>query len=108
MQQPEIVDYEFRLDGEVYNVAADFTFKESREYREIVRDLTGDPTIQPIEAPAQDRLPAMVTVIKRRTDPDYTPEQALEDYKFDDLVFEVKVEKDGKKRPTRARAASSS
>lgn len=92
--QPE---YEFCLDGQTYDVEEDFTFEEQRAYRDLVRELAGDPELNHRFADAIDRLPAMVTIIKRRTDADYDVEKALSDYKLPDLLREKKA------RPTKAR-----
>lgn len=89
LKQPEL---ELHVDGEKIDLDT-FTFAEMDEYRRLVRESAEDPDIHPDLAAPQDKWPAMVTVIKRRTDPDYTLEQAKQ-LKRSDILREVK-------RPTR-------
>jgi hypothetical protein len=83
------------VDGKCYT-DDDLTFREQRTIRSLLRELMEDPLFDPLDAAQADLMPAYVCVIKRRTDPGYTVEQAL-DIKPSDLA---KPEK--KARPTRA------
>jgi len=78
---------ELVLDGEVIDTD-DLTFREHREMRRILReDILEDPTadVDVETLPLSDFLPALVLVIKRRTDSGYTLDQAM-DLKLSDVV----------------------
>jgi hypothetical protein len=61
----------------------DLTYREQRDMREFVRNLA--PEHDPDQAGEQDVIPALIAVVKRRTDPEFTLEQAL-DFKPSDLA----------------------
>jgi hypothetical protein len=65
------------IDGEEYDLGTDsLTFGEQRKVRRYVRELAEDPDLDLGDAALMDVLPAIVTVIKQRTDASFTPDQA--------------------------------
>ena len=70
-------DRQIIIDGQSYT-ADDLTFREQRELRTQIRELLGDPAANVDDAAVMDFIPALVYVIKRRTDPKYTIDQALD------------------------------
>ena len=88
------------IDGQLYTFD-DLTFAEQREARDAARRLAPDG--DPDEAGVMDVLPAFVWVVRKRTEPDYTLEQAL-DLKPSDLEPPA-PKAEGAKRPPRKRAA---
>lgn len=91
------VEYEVHVDGELVDMDM-FTFKEQDEYRSLVRESAGDPTLRLLMAENIDRWPAMVTVVKRRTNPDFS----LADAKSLTAADILRPEGSGA-RPTRGR-----
>jgi hypothetical protein len=74
------------IDGDVFELSdADLTFREQIKLRTFIRDLSGDPSLQVTDAMIVEFLPALVAVIKQRTDHSYQLEQAL-DLKYADVV----------------------
>lgn len=73
---------EIHVDG-VQAKVADLTFAEQRKMRDLTRQLAPDGDVE--EAGEQDVIPALITVIKQRTDESFTLEQALT-YKPADLA----------------------
>src|SRR3954447_5523115 len=69
---PEAAVY---VDGKPYTLD-DLTFRELRDVRQIVRDLTGNPEAGIWEGDDIDFFPALVTVLKRRDDPAFRVEDA--------------------------------
>lgn len=69
------------IDGQAYTMD-DLTFREQRQFRDFVRELA--PGGDPDEAGEADIVPAMIVVVKRRTDEAFTLEQAL-DFKPGDV-----------------------
>lgn len=65
------------IDGKHHQVA-DLTFKEQRLVRALVRELAENPELEIEQANNLDVIPALVTVVKRRAEPDYPVERALE------------------------------
>lgn len=68
------------IDGVPYTID-DLSYREHREMRSIVQGLVpsdGDISADPADAAEADFIPAVITVIKRRTDPDFSVDQALE------------------------------
>jgi hypothetical protein len=65
------------IDGVPYNVS-DLTYGEQRELRKLVLELAPDSLTDMYEADDADFVPAVICVIKRRTDPDFSINQALE------------------------------
>src|SRR3712207_5494549 len=63
------------VNGERFTLD-DLTYREQREMRTITAQLAPDGDVE--AASEIDLIPAMVTVIRRRTEPDFTVEQALE------------------------------
>lgn len=82
------------VDGEPVELD-DLSFKEQRELRDVIRGLTGNADVDLDDVDVMDFLPAVVFVFKKRDDPSYTLDQALE-LKSKDVL------KDKPKRPTRA------
>ena len=91
--------YDFVIDGQAVEMD-DLTFQEQQEYRALVRESSGDPELNPRFAEPMDRFPALVFLLRRRANPDYTIEDARSG-----TYEEFLVEKP--KRPTRAAAAGS-
>lgn len=77
------------IDGERVTMA-DLTFREQRRMRDYVKELAPDG--DPDNAAEADIVPALIAVVKQRTDPGFSLEQA-QDFKPGDL-----------ERPTRAKA----
>lgn len=96
---PKRPEFQFNVDGTDYTLD-DLTYGEQREVRRLVRELSEDPNAEIIPADPMDRAPAMVCVIRRRDNPEYTIEEAQE-VKPGDVWREVKAE-----RPTRAAKAA--
>ena len=73
------------VDGQPYTID-DLTFREQRQMREFVKQLApAEDVARSIEdASDADYIPAVIAVIKQRTDEDFTLEQAL-DFKPTDL-----------------------
>lgn len=76
---------DLRINGKVYD-PSDMTFREQREMRRIIReDLLPDEDDIDFEAMTlPDLIPAMVVVLVRRENPDYTLDEAL-DLKLKDV-----------------------
>lgn len=91
---------EFQVDGTHYTLD-DLTFAELREHRKMVRELSGDETAEVFGAAAIDYWPPFIYLIRKRSDPEYTLEQAL-----DEKLPTFFVEKKPRKRPTRAAATT--
>jgi hypothetical protein len=72
------------IDGAAYTVD-DLTFAEQLALRDLCRQTAGDPEAQPLLCTLPEFLPALVTVVKRRTTPDFPLERALE-LKLDDVL----------------------
>lgn len=70
MLDPDI-EYDVHVDGEPIDMD-EFTFEEADEYRALVRESAGDADLVPRFAEAIDKWPAMVTIVRRRTNPDFT------------------------------------
>lgn len=90
------------VDGEVLDLD-DFTFREMRELRRVVREhiLETDDDVDVDDLSLSEYLPAAIYVLKKRTDPDFTIDRAL-DLKFKDVV---KPHTNGNgRRPTKAAA----
>jgi len=96
------------IDGEEYEFGdATFTFREIREVRKLVRALLDDDEIlNPFEAPLTEVLPALVTVIKRREDPEYSLETAL-DLRYEEVLRPRKAVQPKTSGATGARKTSS-
>lgn len=82
------------VDGEVID-PDDMTFKEQRRMRDVIRGLVGDPNLDLNDVDLMDFLPAVVFVVKQRTNAKYELDDAL-DLKPADVLQERK------KRPTKA------
>ncbi len=76
---------DLRINGKVYD-PSDMTFREQREMRRIVRDeLFPDEVDLDFEAlTLADLLPALAVVLRKRDDPEFTLDQAL-DLKMKDI-----------------------
>ena len=90
--------FEFQVDGESYDVD-DLTFSELREYRKLIRQLSGEDDLSIYVAEPMDRLPALVYLIRKRGNPSYTLEEAST-LKIGDVLVKVPARKG---RPTVAR-----
>lgn len=90
------------IDGKPYT-ADDLTFREQRELRTQVRALLGDPAADLDDAAVMDFIPAIVYVVKRRDDPEFTMDQAL-DMEFGDVLREPDPTKSRAKKPPRETA----
>ncbi len=90
---------EFRVDGQPYTLD-DLTFAELREHRRLVRELADDPTLEVAQAPTIDFYPPLIFLVKRRSDPAFTLDEA-QSGKLDDYFFEPEPAK----RPTRRASA---
>jgi hypothetical protein len=90
-----------RINGREYD-PSDMTFREQRAMRAIIRDelYPEDPDVDMDELTLADLLPAMVVVLVRRDDPDYTLDQAL-DLKHKD-VYVVAEDEPATTPPTSA------
>jgi hypothetical protein len=65
------------VDDEPYTFD-DLSYREQREMRQVVRDLVDNPQAELDEVAFMDYLPALYWVIKRRTDPEFSMDQALD------------------------------
>lgn len=103
-QAADAVEYDVVIDGEKLSEdwADDLSFREQREFRDTVRELIGDSKADvDIENLAiVDWLPALVYMRRKRKDPEYTLEQALEGKPTDFLVEQPKSEGGTKVPPT--------
>ena len=72
------------IEGAAYT-PDDLTFREQREMRDIYRNMMGDPAADLANAANMDFLPVLAYLVRRRDDPEYTLERAL-DLKIADLV----------------------
>lgn len=88
---------EIAVDGETIKVS-DLTFGEQIKLRKYIRDLSPDGDDD--EASTAEMIPALVAVVKQRTDANFTLEQALELKGSDVAVPPTKPA--AKKRATRA------
>lgn len=84
------------VDGDTYTMD-DLTFRERKEVRRLARALDGNADIELDDVMVDDLLVAMVTVIKRRTSPEYTTDEAMDIRPADIVPREA--------RPTRRRVA---
>lgn len=89
----------FHLDGKPFSYD-DLTYREKREARQVVRDLAENPDLRWFEADMEDQTPAIIFVARKRTDPAFTLDQAL-DAKDEDYFKEKTEEKRPTKRTTR-------
>jgi hypothetical protein len=94
------------IDGDTYTLD-DLTFREQHALRSAVRELSGDPEMTVGEAPLMDFLPALAYVIKRRAEPAYTVEQAL-DLRTDQVLADLPPTKPASAKPRAARAGTGS
>jgi hypothetical protein len=92
-------DGSIAVDGRFWTVA-DLTFRERRELREMVRQLMGNPhaEISDVSDDA-DIVPPLVATIKKRTDPSFTLDQALD-------MTEAELEEAARAVPTKAAKAA--
>lgn len=72
------------IEGAGYDLD-DLTFREQRELRTVYRQLVEDPDAEVGEAAGCDLFPVLAYMVRRRDNPEYTLEQAL-DLKMADLV----------------------
>lgn len=96
----------FRIDGQDVSLTS-LTFREQRQLRRLVRDLSDDADVMPAEAPLMDFLPALVAVVRARTDdrsPDELLEEALE-LNFGDVIPDDQGERPTKRSSSRSTAS---
>lgn len=74
------------VDGEVLDLD-DFTFREMRELRRVVKEhiIESEDDVDIEDLSLSEYLPAAIYLLKRRSDPEYTIDKAL-DLKFKDVV----------------------
>lgn len=79
----------------------DFTFREMRELRRVIKEhiLESDEDVNVEDLAPAEFLPAAIYVLKKRDDPSYTIEQAL-DLKFRDVI-KSDTNGNGNGRPTK-------
>lgn len=97
----DVTDGGLYIDGDFHSLAT-LSFREQREMRDQIKHLAPDGDVD--AAGEMDILPALIYVVKRRTDPAFTIEQAL-DAKLADLTPPA-ANGTGKKSPPRKRRAS--
>jgi hypothetical protein len=89
------------VDGRFWTVA-DLTYRERRELRDEVRKLLGNDHAEIADVVDDaDIIPPLVYLIRRRTDPEFTLEQALD-------MSEAELEEAAEKvdaRPTKGRSS---
>lgn len=93
----------FRIDGEDVSLTS-LTFREQRQLRQFVRELSDDPDVMPADAPLMDFLPALVAVVRARSREDASPQELLEEaleMNFSDVIPEPEA------RPTRRSSSRS-
>lgn len=86
---------DLRINGKVYD-SEDMTFREEREVRQIVREHLLPKDMTEDDLTIGDILPAVVYVLHRRDNPDFTLDEAL-----DLKPRDVAVEEAEEPRPTR-------
>lgn len=96
-----MADGDLRIGGVEYD-PQDLTLREERDVRKLIRDLVEDPDVDFESLPLGDVLPALCFVLRRRDDPDFTIEDAL-DLKQRDVLVDGETEKET--RPTRRGAS---
>lgn len=100
---PEVQDdgpLTITVDGEKFTMD-DLTFRERKAVRSIARELDGDPDVAMDDVMFDDLVLAFATVCKRRANPEFSLDDAL-DLKFTDLSAGAAKPA----RPTRAKAAA--
>lgn len=97
---PKKAEYEIIIDGQrLEEILEDFTFKEHNEYRDAVRELSGEEDSEPELAAGRDKFPVVAWLLRRRSNADLTLEEVMDTLKLKDVVHE----KNG--RPTKASKA---
>lgn len=91
-------DLSISIDG-VESKDLALTFKEQRAMRDLIRESVGDPQATVETVDLMDWVPALVCVVRRRENAEYTLDAAL-DTRLDDFV-QPAVKKAGR-RPTKA------
>jgi hypothetical protein len=86
-QQDEQQDMQLVVDGTTVDTE-DFTFREKREVRKVLRELMDDPEADVSEALMDDLWMAMILVAKRRTEPEFSVDDAM-DLKLKDFLKPV-------------------
>lgn len=107
MPDDPVLEEEFQIliGGKPYT-AADLSFREQRELRTVVRRLMDDPEGDIAASELMDFAPALIYVVTRRENPDFTIEEAL-DMKHGDILQPAKRNGDGGP-PTKARRSTKS
>ena len=86
------------IEGKGYS-PDDLTFREQREMRKLYRDLIEDSQADIAEAANMDFVPILVYLVRRRDEPEYTLEQAL-DLRITDLLAPVPPTKPARSKST--------
>lgn len=94
-------DFEVVIDGQQVDLDK-FTFRELRELKRAVRDITEDPEADlDLETlPLQEFIPAALFVIRRRDNPSYSLDEAL-DHRMDEFIRDAHKNGNGKRPPTK-------
>lgn len=88
-QQEQQQEMHLVIDGETFKTDdLDLTFREKKEVRKTIRELMDDPEADMSEALMDDVWLATIYVIKRRSSPDFTLEDAM-DLKLNDFLKPV-------------------
>jgi hypothetical protein len=88
-------DGSIAVDGRFWTIE-DLTWRERRELRDLVREAIANPTAEIRDViDDADIVPQMVFLLRRRTDPEFTLEQALD-------MTEAELEEAAKAVPTKA------
>lgn len=93
---------DLKVHGKEYD-PNDLTFREEREVRTLVKQLNDGADVDFEDVPFGDILPALCYVLRRRDDPEFSMEQAL-DLKYREVV--VGAEEGKTPRPTRPGSSS--
>jgi hypothetical protein len=103
-KQNQPVEEEIVVDGETIDLD-DFSFREQRELKRVLKDdilEEPDADVDIDDLALSEFLPAAIFVWKRRTDPNYTVDAAL-DLKYRDVVRQKTANGNGA-GPTKAKA----
>ena len=96
MTQDEAPDGALWIDGQPHTLD-ELTYREQRQLRTFVKELSDEPVEGVEDVVEVDLIPAFITVIKQRTDPGFTLDQAL-DFKSSDLEAPARPTKPAAKK----------
>ncbi len=97
------------VKGKVYD-SNDMTFREEREVRDVLRGLLGVDTLDDDQLSLADIFPAACLVLRRRDEPEFTLDEALDLKRTDVLIEEAEEEAkkpNSRSGPTKPSARSS-